>query len=101
MKTDRRVKYFTLMELIAALTVTTFIAVIIGTASVTFYNTWQTSQKQTDKLRQFRNIDIIMDTGVRNMIPFNWKDDETNETASDLIFDGLTDELFFVTLRRN
>ena len=101
MKTDKRLKYFTLMELIAALTVTTFIAVIIGSASVTFYNTWQTSQKQTDKLRQFRNIDIIMDTGVRNMIPFNWKDDETNETASDLIFDGLTDELFFVTLRRN
>lgn len=101
MKIKKRRYYFTLMELIAALTVTSFIAVIIGSASVTFYRSWQTSVSQTDKLRQFRNIDIVMDSCVRNMIPFNWKDEETNETASDLVFDGLTDQLFFTTLRRN
>lgn len=93
-------RYFTLIELITAITVAGFIALIVGTASATFYNSWRISVQQTNKLRQYQKIDVVMDSCVRNMVPFNWTD-EDNDTASDLLFDGETDRIFFTALRRN
>ena len=99
MKTEKR--FFTLVELIAAIAVMGFVMLIIGTASVSFYNTWNISARQTGILREYRNIDIVMDTLVRNMIPFNWTDTENNKTDSDLLFSGEREKMMFSALRRS
>ncbi len=91
---------FTLIELVAALAVMGFVSLIIGAASLSFYNAWKTSAVQTKMLKENQKIDTVMDSLVRNMIPFNWKDEE-NDTSSDLVFLGETGEIMFVSLRRS
>lgn len=99
-KTKTEKHRFTLVELIAALAVMGFVALIIGTASVSFYNSWKISVRQTGMLGEYQKIDMVMDTLVRNMIPFNWPDAD-NETDSDLLFRGERDEMMFSALRRS
>ena len=98
-KTERR--FFTLVELAAALTVAGFVVLITGTAAMSFWKTWEAASGLTARLEEYRRIDTVMDTLVRNAVPFNWTDrDGTNDTSSDLLFDGQEDELFFTSLRR-
>ena len=88
---------FTLVELVAAMAIMIFVALIIGTASAAFYNAWKRSVRVTDMLKVRQNIDRIMDVCVRNMIPFSWKDEDDQEQV---VFSGTQDELFFTTRRR-
>jgi len=88
---------FTLVELIAATAVMVFVALIIATASMTFYNAWKRSARTGSQLKSYQTIDRIMDVCVRNIIPFTWKDDEDEEK---IVFEGKNDTLFFTTLRR-
>ena len=98
-KTEKR--FFTLVELAAALTVAGFVVLITGTAAMSFWKTWEAASSLTARLEEFRKIDTVMDTLVRNAVPFNWTDrDGTNDTSSDILFDGQEDELFFTSLRR-
>ena len=73
------------------------VALIIGTASATFYNGYRRSAKVTEQLKAYQAIDRIMDQNIRNLIPFRWSD-ELEESR--LVFEGKTDSLHFVTLRR-
>ncbi|MBO7147919.1 MAG: hypothetical protein J6W81_09260 [Lentisphaeria bacterium] len=91
------IRLFTLVELIAATAVMLFVALIIATASASFYNAWKRSVRITDKLKVYQNIDRIMDSGIRNMIPFTWKNENQEETV---VFEGEPDTIFFVTPRR-
>ena len=59
---------FTLVELVAAMAIMIFVALIIGTASAAFYNAWKRSVRVTDMLKVRQNIDRIMDVSIRNMI---------------------------------
>ena len=98
-KTEKR--FFTLIELVAALTVASFVVLITGTAAMSFWKTWEASSGLTARLEEYRKIDTVMDTLVRNAVPFNWTDREgTNDTTSDLLFDGREDLLFFTGIRR-
>ena len=98
-KTEKR--FFTLVELAAALTVAGFVVLITGTAAMSFWKTWEAASSLTARLEEFRKIDTVMDTLVRNAVPFNWTDrDGTNDTSSDILFDGQENELFFTSLRR-
>ena len=98
-KTERR--FFTLVELAAALVVASFVVLITGTAAMSFWKTWEASSGLTARLDEYRRIDTVMDTLIRNAVPFNWTDKEgTNETSSDLLFDGQEDSLFFTSIRR-
>lgn len=74
------------------------VALIIGTASATFYNGYRRSVKITERLRAYQAIDRVMDGCVRNLIPFEWVDDDNDETR--YVFEGEPDSLHFTTLRR-
>lgn len=98
-KTERR--FFTLVELAAALTVAGFVVLITGTAAMSFWKTWEAAEGLTARLDEYRRIDTVMDTLVRNAVPFNWTAaDGTNDTGSDLLFDGQENSLFFTSIRR-
>jgi len=98
-KTEKH--FFTLIELVAALTVAAFVVLITGTAAMSFWKTWEAASGLTARLDEYRRIDTVMDTLIRNAVPFNWTDKEgTNETSSDLLFDGQEDSLFFTSIRR-
>ncbi|MBQ7396577.1 MAG: prepilin-type N-terminal cleavage/methylation domain-containing protein [Lentisphaeria bacterium] len=88
---------FTLIELVVAMAIMIVVALIIATAGHTFYNAYSRSLKASKKLKMYMAIDRIWDTGVRNMVPFRWKDDEN---VSRFIFEGTENTLLFTALRR-
>jgi len=88
---------FTLVEIVAAMAVMIFVAMIIATASVTFYNAWKRSERISSRLKVYQSIDRIMDSCVRNIIPFTWKDADSVERV---VFEGKYDSVFFTSLRR-
>lgn len=90
-------KSFTLIELVVAMAIMIVVALIIATASSTFYNAYTRSLKATKKLKTYMAIDRIWDTCVRNMVPFKWNDEEN---VSRFIFEGTEDTLLFTALRR-
>ena len=92
-----KIRCFTLVELVAAMAIMVFVALIIGTASAAFYNAWRRSVRVTDRLKVRQNIDRIMDTCVRNMIPFSWKNEDDQEQV---VFMGSREEMFFTARRR-
>lgn len=97
LRPNNRIRCFTLVELVAAMAIMIFVALIIGTASAAFYNAWKRSVRITDRLKVRQNIDRIMDTCVRNMIPFSWKDEDDTEQV---VFEGSKEEIFFTARRR-
>lgn len=99
MKQLLRVNRFTLIEMVAAMAIMVFVALIIGTASMTFYNGWRRSVAHTETLKTYLAIDRVMDTCVRNMIPFTWYDEEQNKER--ILFQGEPDEMLFTALRRS
>lgn len=92
-------RLFTLVEMIAAMAVMIFVALIIGTASMSFYNTWARAGKITSFLKSAQAIDRIADNFFRNMIPFKWKDEEDNQEK--FVFEGKSDSILFTALRRS
>ena len=97
LRPNNRIRCFTLVELVAAMAIMIFVALIIGTASAAFYNAWRRSVRVTDRLKVRQNIDRIMDTCVRNMIPFSWKNEDNEEQV---VFMGSREEMFFTARRR-
>lgn len=92
-------KNFTLVEIIVAMGLLVLIALIIGTASYSFYDAWKRSAETTERLRSCREIDNIMDSGVRNMIPYNWTKDAPVTQSNHLVFEGDPDWMLFTALR--
>jgi len=74
------------------------VALIVGTASATFYNGYRRSVKITERLKAYQAIDRVMDGNIRNLIPFKWHDEDTNESR--YVFEGEPDTLHFTALRR-
>lgn len=104
MKTDKcplpEKRLFTLVEMIAAMAVMIFVALIIGTASMSFYNTWARTGRITAFLKSAQAIDRIADNYFRNMIPFKWKDEEDGNREK-FVFEGKSDSMLFTALRRS
>ena len=88
---------FTLIEVVAAIAILATIGLICGTAALMFYNGYQRTLLTSNRLKEKMLMDNIFDLSIRNMIPFKWKD-ENNESR--FVFEGLNDELYFVTKRR-
>ena len=93
----KRLFNFTLIEVVAAIAILATIGLICGTAALMFYNGYQRTLLSSNRLKEKMLMDNIFDMSIRNMIPFKWKD-ENNESR--LVFEGLNDELYFVTKRR-
>ena len=88
---------FTLIELVVAIAILIMVAGIVGVAGSAFYNGYDRSVRVTNHLKQFMAIDNLMDTHIRNMVPFKWNDEEN---VSRFIFEGTEDTLLFTALRR-
>ena len=89
---------FTLIELTVSIAILIVIAGIVGVSGAAFYNGYERSLRVTERLKQLMAVDNLMDTHIRNMVPFNWKDDEG---TSRLVFDGEENRILFTTLRRS
>ena len=96
---NRKVKrhHFTLVEMVVAMAIMLLVAIIIGSAASMFYNGYQRSAKASVKLREYMAIDRVWDDGVRNMVPFKWRD---SNNESRFVFNGEENEILFTTLRR-
>ena len=94
----KRYSNFTLIELVVAIAILIMVAGIVGFAGASFYDGYKRAVRTTGKLKQYMAIDNLMDTHIRNMIPFKWKDDEG---TSRLIFNGEENQIHFATLRRS
>lgn len=88
---------FTLVELITALAVLMMVMLVAGIALSSTQITYKTVTKHEEKLRQYRAIDRIADTALRNAVPFYWKDRNNKEI---MIFDGQADSLTLSCLHR-
>lgn len=99
MKRPLRANRFTLIEMVAAMAIMVFVALIIGTASMTFYNGWRRSVTHTESLKARLAIDRVMDTCVKSMIPFKWRDDDLEKDR--VVFHGEPDKMLFTALRRS
>ena len=95
-----RRSFFTLVEVIVAMGVMIFVAMIIATASMSFYNTYSRAVRVTNHLKNCQNIDRLVDMHFRNMIPFHWKDEEENNEEK-FLFEGKSDSILFPALRRS
>ena len=89
---------FTLIELIISMGILMAVTGIIAMASKSFYDGYDRSAKVTKRLKEYMAIDNIMDVHVRNMIPFQWNDENGNIR---FVFSGETNKLHFTTLRRS
>ena len=95
----RRRRWFTLMELVAATGIMLAVAGIIAFASRSFVRALASSERISNQLQIYLNIDQVMDGCFRNMIPFNWETDENDDTFQ--VFAGEPDYIHFTTLRRS
>ena len=90
-------RFFTLVELIAAMAV----LALIGSASAAALAGFQRSHNKvallSQRLERNRKLDKLADF-MSNMIPFFWRD-ETDDNQEHLVFDGREDELFFTAMR--
>ena len=93
-----RLRRFTLIELVVAIGLLVAVAAITAMSGATFYQGYQRSLRVTDRLKELMAIDDLMDTLIRNAVPFNWRDEEG---VSRLIFNGEEEKLHFATLRRS
>ncbi len=98
MKNRFRRSNFTLIELIVSMGILMAVTGIVAMASKSFYDGYDRSAKVTRRLKEYMAIDNIMDVHVRNMIPFQWKDDNSNTR---FVFSGEEHRLHFTTLRRS
>lgn len=98
MKNRFRKSSFTLIELIVSMGILMAVTGIVAMASKSFYDGYDRSAKVTKRLKEYMAIDNIMDVHVRNMIPFQWKDDNNNTR---FVFSGEEHRLHFTTLRRS
>ena len=90
---------FTLIELVIAMAVLMLVGALVGTASMIFYNAYNRTTRQTEKLKEMIAIDQVMDQSLRNAIPFQWRNKE--ESKDKYVFLGKTDEVIVTALRRS
>ena len=93
-----RIRRFTLIELVVSVALLVVVASITAMSGATFYQGYQRSLRVTERLKELMAIDTLMDTLIRNAVPFQWPDDEGSVRYT---FDGAEDRLHFTTLRRS
>ena len=93
----RRRNSFTLVEVVVAMIIMIVVALILGAASSIFYNAYRNSVRRGERLNEYLAIDRVCDSGLRNMVPFKWRD---ADNESRFVFAGEEDRILFTALRR-
>lgn len=89
---------FSLLEMIVAIAIFSFVSLIIGTSLAIFSQSWRQAQKVGNELERNLAIDRLAETAFRGMIPFLWMDDDSGEER--YVFQGKTDEVYLTALGR-
>ncbi|MDD4817609.1 MAG: type II secretion system protein [Victivallaceae bacterium] len=97
MKTEKK-RRFTLVEMVAALSIMMVIAGIIAGAVSIFATAYIDSRAAAATLRRNRTISAVADRVLRTAVPFVWTDDDTATERS--LFHGTADELYTASLNR-
>ncbi len=97
MKIDRLYR-FTLVEMVAALSIMMVISGIIAGAVAVFTTSYTASRAAAETLRRNRTISAVADRVLRSAVPFVWTDSDDNTEKS--LFHGSSDELYVVSLNR-
>ncbi len=89
---------FTLIELIAAMSIMLMVTMIISTVIAVFYKAYEQTALLSDRLSTEMTISRVMDRLVRNAVPFVWEDEDSGE--EELVFLGESHELIISALTR-
>lgn len=88
---------FTLVELIAAMTILAMIGTAAAAALAGFQRSHDKVARLSQRLERNRKLDKVAEL-MGNTIAFFWPD-ETSDDVEKLVFDGAEDELFFTAMR--
>jgi len=91
------VRWFTLVELIAAMTILAMIGTAAAAALAGFQRSHDKVARLSARLERNRKLDKVAEL-MGNTIAFFWPD-ETEDNVENLVFSGSEDELFFTAMR--
>lgn len=94
----KRNRSFTLIEVIFALGLLVVVATLCAGILQSVQKLWIGIQNTSSELESLQNIDRIADYCLRNMVPFQWRDENN---ADRQIFRGTSQSLLFAHLHRS
>lgn len=94
-KAGDRKNGFTLIELIIAITILSFIAVIIGNAFRLGIRAWERGEKETEDSQLMRALPGLLSQQIKSFYPYRMKMENKDEDV--VVFKGEPDSVIFVT----
>lgn len=95
----KRIKHFTLLEVVVATSLLTLVGLLIAMSVATFHRSWAQGRKVARNLERNIAIDRIAETVIRSMVDFRWLNEE--EGGEELVFLGEPDELWVTAQNRS
>ena len=89
--------YFTLLEMILAISIFVMIMLTIGTGIFSIQQTWRKVSKKSKQIKTYQTLDRVFGAAFRNCIPFSWPNDDSSEES---IFVGNKDKCVFAYMHR-
>jgi general secretion pathway protein J len=86
---------FTLLELVIAITILSFITLIIGSGFRLGINAWEKGDKETAEIQRLRVLSGMLSQQIMSVHPYKMKLKDEDQPA--IIFKGQADSLIFVT----
>ena len=90
---------FTLLEMLAAVTILAIVGAVSGMALTSFARSWEKGRQVGDRLARYQTIDRFAESVLRNLIPFRWPVEEL-ESDQELLFRGNGEDLYGVSQKR-
>ena len=94
----RRLRSYTLVELVLALGILSILAVMAVGILTSVQRLWNDIGEHTGELEKLQNIDRIADYAFKNMVPFHWPNAENKDQE---IFRGDPNSILFAYLHRS
>jgi type II secretory pathway component PulJ len=69
-------RHFTLLEMMVALVIFTFVVTVLFTFARTVTNSWQRLQREQRRFSDLLVLDRTLDTMLSNAVPFLWRDED-------------------------
>ena len=88
---------YTLLEMVLAVSIFAMVAATIGAGLMSVQQTWRKVEKHSGLLENLMLVDRVVDSAVRNAVPYKWKDDNNVEKQ---IFIGNKNEASFAYIHR-
>ena len=86
---------FSLVELIIAITILSFVAVIIGNAFRLGIQAWERGEREIERTQRLRSLSSLMSQQLKSFYPYRIKMEDKDEET--VMFEGEPDSFTFVT----